>query len=51
MLMHPAPPKREEELAEHVEMWQNKMRRLEAHRDEFKMPPVYKVNDLRTLRM
>ncbi len=21
MLMHPAPPKREEELAEHVEMW------------------------------
>ena len=21
MLMHPAPPKREEDLAEHVEMW------------------------------
>jgi hypothetical protein len=29
-LMHPDPPKREEEPAEHVEMWQDKMRRLEA---------------------
>ncbi len=24
MLMRPSPPKREEELAEHVEMWQDK---------------------------
>ncbi len=48
MLTHPAPPKREEELPEHVEMWQDKMRRLEAHGDEFKMPPAYKVNALRT---
>ena len=31
MLMHPSPPKREEELAEHVEIWQDKTRRLEAH--------------------
>ncbi len=31
MLMHLAPPKREEELAEHVEMWQDPMRRLHAH--------------------
>ena len=38
MLTHPAPPKREEELAELVDMWQDKMRRLEAHGDEFKMP-------------
>jgi hypothetical protein len=30
MLTHPARPKREEELAEHVEMWQDNMRRLEA---------------------
>ncbi len=30
-LMHPDPPKKEEDLAEHVEMWQDKMRRLEAH--------------------
>ena len=40
MLMHPAPPKRKEDLAEHVEMWQDKMRRFEAHRDEFKLAPV-----------
>ncbi len=44
MLMHPAPPKREEELAEHVEMWQDKMRRSEAHGDEFKLAPVFKIN-------
>ncbi len=39
MLMHPSPPNREEELAEHVEMWQDKIRRLEAHGDEFKLSP------------
>ena len=38
-LMHPDPPKREEELAEYVEMWQDKMRRLEAHGDEYKLAP------------
>ncbi len=47
--MHPAPPKREEDLAEHVEMWQDKMRRLEAHGEEFKLAPVFKINALRTL--
>ncbi len=30
-------------------MWQDKMRRPEAHGDEFKMPPVYKVNAVRVL--
>ena len=49
MLMHPAPPKREEELAEHVDMRQDKMRRLEAHGDELKLAPVFKINALRTL--
>ncbi len=44
MLMHPGPPKREEELAEHAEMWQDKMRRLEAHGDEFKLAPVFKTS-------
>ncbi len=38
-LMHPDPPKIEEELAEYVEMWQDKRRRLEAHEDDFKLPP------------
>ncbi len=40
MLLHPSPPKREEDLAEHVEMWQDKMRRLEAQGEEFKLPPL-----------
>ena len=48
-LMHPDPPKREEELAECVEMWQDKMRRLEAHGDEYKLAPVFKINALRML--
>ncbi len=47
ILMHPAPPKREEEPAEHVEMWQDKMRRLEALGEEFKQAPVSKINALR----
>jgi hypothetical protein len=48
--MHPTQPKREEDLAEHVEMWQDKMRRLKAHGDEvFKMAPVHKVSAFRML--
>jgi hypothetical protein len=43
----PGPPKREEELADHVEMWQDKMRRMEAHGDEFKLAPLCKINALR----
>ncbi len=43
-LMHPAPPKREEELAEHAEMRQDNMRRLEAHGDEFKLAPLFKID-------
>ncbi len=45
--MHPSPPKREKELAEHVEMWQDEMRRLEAHGEEYKLAPVFKLNVLR----
>jgi hypothetical protein len=44
-LMHPDPPKREDELAEHVEMWQDKMRRLEAHGDEYRLAPVFKIRE------
>ena len=47
--MHPDPPKKEEELSEHVDAWQDKMRRLEAHGDEYKLPPMYKINALRML--
>ena len=31
------------------EMWQDKMRRLEAHGEEFRLAPVFKINALRTL--
>ncbi len=47
MLIHPSPPRREEDSAEHVEMWQDKMRRLEAHGEEFKSAPLFKINALR----
>ncbi len=47
--MCPAPPKREEELAERVKMWQDEMGRLEAQGDEFKLAPVFKINALRML--
>ncbi len=36
-LMHPDPSKKEDELAEVVEMWLDKMRRLHAHGDEYKL--------------
>ncbi len=41
--MHPAPPKREEDLAEHMEMWQDNVRRLGSHGAEFKFAPVFKI--------
>ncbi len=48
-LMHPEPPKKEKELAEHVEMLRDKMRRLEAHGDEHKLAPFFKINAMRVL--
>jgi hypothetical protein len=47
--MHPSPPKREEEFADHVEIWQDKVWRLEAHGEEFKLPPLCKINALKML--
>ncbi len=47
--MHPSPPKKEEELAEYVEMWQDKTRRLEAHGEQFKLAPLFNINALRML--
>ncbi len=47
--MHPEQPRKEQELAEHVEMWLDKMRRLEAHGDEYKLAPESKINLLRML--
>ncbi len=48
-LVHPDRPKKEEELAEHVEMWQDKMRRLEAHGEEYKLASVVKISAVRLL--
>ncbi len=48
-LMHPEPPKKENDVAEHVEMWLDKMRRLEAHGHEYKLVPVFRINALRML--
>jgi hypothetical protein len=41
MLMLSSPPKKEEDLAERVETWQDNMRRLEAHGEEFKLAPLF----------
>ncbi len=49
MLTHPTPPKREEELAEHVGIWEDRMPRLETHGDVFKLAPVFKMNAFRSL--
>ncbi len=49
MLILPAPPKREEELAEHVDMRQDDVRRLEADGDELKLAPIFKISALRML--
>ncbi len=49
MFTHQAPPKGEEEMAELVEIWQDKMRRLEDHGHEFKLAPVFKIDALRML--
>ncbi len=43
-LTHPEPPRREEELAENAEMWQDKTRRLEARGDEYKLAPMFKMS-------
>ncbi len=36
-------------MAEYVETWQDTMRRLEAHDEEFKLDPLLKINTLRLL--
>ncbi len=46
--MHLDPPTRDE-LAEYLELWQDKMRRLEAHEEEFKLAPVFEICVLRML--
>ncbi len=47
-MVHSDPPKKEER-ADHVEMWQDKMRRLRAHGGEHNLVPMYKINAVRVL--
>ena len=42
-LMHPEAPKREDELAEFVDGWCERVRRLEAHGPKYVLAPLYKV--------
>ncbi len=45
VMMHPSPLKKEEELAEYVEMWQDKMRRVEAHGEDHDRTTATKTYD------
>ncbi len=45
--MHRDPTAKEEELAQSVEMWQGKMRILEAHAEEYSLAPVYEIIPVR----
>ncbi len=47
ILTHVDPPKNNEDFAEHVDMRQDKMRRLEPQGGEFKLAPAFKINALR----
>ena len=48
-LMHPDTVKREEGLLKSVDAWLDQLRRLEAHGDEYKLPPVHEINALKIL--
>ena len=48
-LMHPDAPKREDELAEFVDGWCERVRRLEAHGPKYVLAPLYKVTALRMM--
>ena len=48
-LMHPDPPKKEEDLYEELDKWIERVRRLEAHGEKYVLPPLYKVTALRLL--
>jgi len=48
-VMHPDPPKREEDLADAVEAWAEKMRRLEGHGPKYALPAMFKQAALKLL--
>ena len=44
-----APVAQEEDLAEAVDSWLDRMRRLELHGSDYRLPPLFKINALRML--
>ena len=50
-LIHPDPPRKEEELAECVENWVERVRRLESHGDKYKLAAIFKITALRMMMM
>ena len=48
-LMHPEAPKKQEDLADAVDTWVERVKRLEAHGDKYALPALYKVTALRLL--
>ena len=48
-LMHPDPPKKEEDIAECLDNWVERVRRLEAHGSKYALPPLYKVTAMKLL--
>ena len=48
-LMHPDPPKREEEIAECLDNRVERVRRLESHGTKYALPPLYKVTAMKLL--
>ena len=48
-LMHPDPPKREEDIAECLDNWVERVRRLESHGTKYALPPLYNVTAMKLL--
>ena len=48
-LMQPDTPKKEEDMAEALDNWEDKCKRLTGCGEKHKLPPVYKIVALRSL--
>ena len=48
-LMHPDPPKKEEDISECLDNWVERVRRLEGHGTKHARPPLYKVTAMKLL--
>ena len=48
-LMHPDPPKREEDIAEVLDIWVERVRRLEAHGPKYFLAPLFKVTAMKLM--